>query len=176
MTENNLITLYHIVDNFIHSFLLKLLPEKRTSRFTMAGVVWNEECKLRMQCPWILSVYLPGLKTSKLSTKISWSITSHIFLLSRTTRIFEGHKQSNRIENVWSVMKMNYNLIYHRARSATGMSRHIFYSISDFLFHLIEDTQKWFLPFSSSVEKLEFCDLLNFRSLYQLFVFLTKNL
>ncbi len=39
MTENNLITLYHIVDNFIHSFLLKLLPEKRTSRFTMAGVV-----------------------------------------------------------------------------------------------------------------------------------------
>jgi hypothetical protein len=26
--------------------------------------------------------------------------------------------QRNRIENVWSVMKLNYNLIYHRARSA----------------------------------------------------------
>ena len=41
----------------------------------------------------------------------------------------------NRIENVWSVMKLNYNLIYHKARSVTGMFRHFFYSISAFLFH-----------------------------------------
>ncbi|MBQ7159928.1 MAG: hypothetical protein IJS09_10990 [Treponema sp.] len=60
------------------------------------------------------------------------------------------------IENVWSVMKLNYNLIYHRARSATGMFRHFFYSISAFLFHLVEDAQKWFLLLSSPVAKLEF--------------------
>ena len=69
---------------------------------------------------------------------------------------FEMLLQRNRIENVWSVMKLNYNLIYHRARSAAGMFRHFFYSISAFLFHLIEDTQLWFLPFCPSVAKLEF--------------------
>ena len=31
----------------------------------------------------------------------------------------------NRIEAVWPVMKSNYNLIYHRARNVTGMSRHL---------------------------------------------------
>ena len=34
--------------------------------------------------------------------------------------------------------------------------RHFFYSISAFLFHLIKYAQKWFLPFSLSVAKLEF--------------------
>ena len=29
----------------------------------------------------------------------------------------------NRIENVWSVMRLNYNLVYHRARSVAGMFR-----------------------------------------------------
>lgn len=62
----------------------------------------------------------------------------------------------NRIENIWSVMKLNYNLIYHRARSVTGMFRHFFYSISAFLFHLVEDAKQWFLPNLQSVAKLEF--------------------
>ncbi len=52
----------------------------------------------------------------------------------------------NRIENIWSVMKLNYNLIYHKARSITGMFRHFFYSISAFLFHLVDDAIQWFLP------------------------------
>ena len=69
---------------------------------------------------------------------------------------FELLLRRNRIENVWSVMKLNYNLIYHRARSATGMFRHFFYSISAFLLHLVEDAQKWFLPFAPPVAKLEF--------------------
>ena len=62
----------------------------------------------------------------------------------------------NRIENVWPVMKMNYNLIYHRERSVSGMFRHFFYSISAFLFHLVEDAKLWFLPNLAAVEKLEF--------------------
>lgn len=62
----------------------------------------------------------------------------------------------NRIENVWSVMKLNYNLIYHRARSITGMFRHFFYSISAFLFHVADDVQRWLIPFSPTAKKLEF--------------------
>ena len=62
----------------------------------------------------------------------------------------------NRIENVWSVMKLNYNLIYHRARSVKGMFRHFFYSISAFLFHLVEDVKQWFLPNYPILAKLEF--------------------
>ena len=42
------------------------------------------------------------------------------------------------------------------ARSATGMFRHFLYSISAFLIHLVDDVQKLFLPFTSSVAKLEF--------------------
>ena len=53
-------------------------------------------------------------------------------------------------------MKLNYNLIYHRARSVTGMFRHFFYSISAFLFHLVEDAMPWFLLGFNSVTKLEF--------------------
>ena len=54
-----------------------------------------------------------------------------------TKEQFKMLMQRNRIENVWSVMKLNYNLIYHRARSATGMFRHFFYSISGFCFILL---------------------------------------
>lgn len=35
-------------------------------------------------------------------------------------------RNRNIIENVWSVLKLNYNLIYHRARSVVGMFRHFF--------------------------------------------------
>lgn len=62
----------------------------------------------------------------------------------------------NRIENIWSVMKLNYNLIYHKARSITGMFRHFFYSISAFLFHFVDDAIQWFLPNFSIQQKLEF--------------------
>lgn len=62
----------------------------------------------------------------------------------------------NRIENVWSVMKLNYNLIYHRARSVRGMFRHFFYSISAFLLHFVRDALHWFLSDFPLVEKLEF--------------------
>lgn len=62
----------------------------------------------------------------------------------------------NRIENVWQVMKLNYNLVYHRARSVTGMFRHFFYSISAFLFHLLDDACQWFLPILNLHQKLEF--------------------
>ena len=73
-----------------------------------------------------------------------------------TKEQFEMLLHRNRIENVWSVMKLNYNLIYHRARSATGMFRHFFYSISGFLLHFVADVQKYFLPLYPSVAKLEF--------------------
>lgn len=62
----------------------------------------------------------------------------------------------NRIENVWSVMKLNYNLIYHKARSVTGMFRHFFYSISAFLFHQVDLALQWFLPNFGIQQKLEF--------------------
>lgn len=62
----------------------------------------------------------------------------------------------NRIENVWSVMKLNYNLIYHKARSVTGMFRHFFYSISAFLFHQVDLAIQWFLPNFGIQQKLEF--------------------
>ena len=73
-----------------------------------------------------------------------------------TKEQFQLLLQRNRIENVWSVMKLNYNLIYHRARSVTGMFRHFFYSISAFLFHLVEDAKQWFLPSFQTIAKLEF--------------------
>ncbi|MDO5767226.1 MAG: hypothetical protein Q4P83_06420 [Spirochaetales bacterium] len=72
------------------------------------------------------------------------------------------HEQSqlllnrNRIENVWSVMKLNYNLVYHRARSVAGMFRHFFYSISAFLLHLADDAKQWLLPNCPIAAKLEF--------------------
>ncbi len=62
----------------------------------------------------------------------------------------------NRIENVWSVMKLNYNLIYHKARSITGIFRHFFYSISAFLFHFVDNETQWFLPNCFVQQKLEF--------------------
>ena len=73
-----------------------------------------------------------------------------------TNEQFQLLLNRNRIENVWSVMKLNYNLIYHRARSVTGMFRHFFYSISAFLFHLVDDVKQWFLPNYPILEKLEF--------------------
>jgi len=62
----------------------------------------------------------------------------------------------NIIENVWSVMKLNYNLIYHRARSVTGMFRHFLYSISAFLFHKAYENQQLTSLKSYALEKLEF--------------------
>lgn len=50
----------------------------------------------------------------------------------------------NRIEAVWPVMKSNYNLIYHRARNVTGMSRHLFRSITAFSLHKAEFALQWF--------------------------------
>ena len=72
-----------------------------------------------------------------------------------TKEQFRLLRNRNIIENVWSVMKLNYNLIYHRARSITGMFRHFFYSISAFLFHRIDDVQQWFLPNLAFFIKLE---------------------
>lgn len=73
-------------------------------------------------------------------------------------RLFHFLLKHNRIENVWSVMKLNYNLIYHRERSVGGggMFRHFFYSISAFLFHSVEDAKQMFLPNLVAVVKLEF--------------------
>lgn len=62
----------------------------------------------------------------------------------------------NIIENVWSVLKLNYNLIYHRARSVTGMFRHFFYSISAFLFFRSHEKLEMVLQNSKKVAKLEF--------------------
>ena len=72
-----------------------------------------------------------------------------------TKEQFRLLRNRNIIENVWSVMKLNYNLIYHRVRSITGMFRHFFYSISAFLFHRIDDVQQWFLPNLAFFIKLE---------------------
>ena len=63
--------------------------------------------------------------------------------------------QRNRIENAWSVMKLNYNLIYHHAGSATGMFRHFFYSISAFLFHICWWCSTHFFPVFPAVPKTE---------------------
>lgn len=79
-----------------------------------------------------------------------------------TKEQFQFLLKRNRIENVWSVLKLNYNLIYHRARSVTGMFRNFFYSISAFLFHLVEDAMPWFLPYFNSVQNLNFDLLISF--------------
>lgn len=57
--------------------------------------------------------------------------------MKRTMTKEQGKLLRNRncIENVWSVMKRFYNLIYHAARSVIGMFRHFLYSISAFLIH-----------------------------------------
>lgn len=62
----------------------------------------------------------------------------------------------NIIENIWSVLKLNYNLIYHRARSIAGMFRHFFYSISAFLFHKVHNFKNKLSSKSCALEKLEF--------------------
>lgn len=62
----------------------------------------------------------------------------------------------NAIENVWSVLKLNYNLVYHRARSVVGMFRHFFFSISAFLFYRTHEKYNFFLRNSSFRGKLEF--------------------
>ena len=72
-----------------------------------------------------------------------------------TKEQFHLLRNRNIIENVWSVMKLNYNLIYHRARSITGLFRHFFYSIPAFLFRHIDDVQQWFLPDLAVFRKLE---------------------
>ena len=69
---------------------------------------------------------------------------------------FQLLNSRNIIENVWSVLKLNYNLIYHRARSITGMFRHFFYSISAFLFHKAHEIRKGFSSKLCVLEKLEF--------------------
>ena len=69
---------------------------------------------------------------------------------------FQLLNSRNIIENVWSVLKLNYNLIYHRARSITGMFRHFFYSISAFLFHKAHEIRKEFSSKLCVLEKLEF--------------------
>ena len=69
---------------------------------------------------------------------------------------FQLLNSRNIIENVWSVLKLNYNLIYHRARSITGMLRHFFYSISAFLFHKAHEIRKGFSSKLCVLEKLEF--------------------
>lgn len=43
-----------------------------------------------------------------------------------TKEQFRLLRNRNIIENVWSVMKLNYNLIYHRARSVMGDSSRLF--------------------------------------------------
>lgn len=73
-----------------------------------------------------------------------------------TEKQFRLLMRRNKIENVWSVMKLNYNLIYHRARSVRGMFRHFFYSISAFLLHFVRDALQCFLPDFPSLAKLEF--------------------
>ena len=62
----------------------------------------------------------------------------------------------NIIENVWSVLKLNYNLIYHRARSIVGMFRHFFYSISAFLFYKAHEKYTNISQNAFICEKLEF--------------------
>lgn len=65
-------------------------------------------------------------------------------------------RNRNVIENVWSVLKLNYNLVYHRARSVIGMFRHFFFSISAFLFYRAYDKHNLFLPNTAFCGKLEF--------------------
>ena len=49
-------------------------------------------------------------------------------------------------------MRLSYNLIYHRARSATGMFRHFSYNISAFLFHLVDDVRQASFPCKTSLK------------------------
>lgn len=73
-----------------------------------------------------------------------------------TRRQFQFLLKRNRIESVWSVIKLNYNLVYHRVRNVAGMFRQFFYSISAFLLHSVEDASQWFLSNLVAVAKLEF--------------------
>ena len=55
-------------------------------------------------------------------------------------------EQRNIIETVWSVMKGRFELVYTKARSLKGMSRHFFYSIAAFLISQSACRQKLFIP------------------------------
>ena len=83
---------------------------------------------------------------------------------------FQLLNSRNIIENVWSVLKLNYNLIYHRARSITGMFRHFFFSISAFLFHKTNELRKEFSSKLCVLENLNF-DLIisSFKGLQKIF-------
>jgi len=73
-----------------------------------------------------------------------------------TEEQFHFLRNRNCIENIWSVLKKNYNLIYHAARSITGMFRHFFYSITAFLLHKIGNPEDVLAVFFDKPLKLEF--------------------
>ncbi len=73
-----------------------------------------------------------------------------------TKQQFDYLRKRNRIENIWSVIKLNYNLIYHRARSIVGMFKHFLYSISAFLYHAVDYVSIFFKLLNRNTQKLEF--------------------
>jgi hypothetical protein len=42
-------------------------------------------------------------------------------------------RERSRIETIWDVLKERFQLVYHLARSMTGLFRHYFYSVASFL-------------------------------------------
>ena len=60
-------------------------------------------------------------------------------------------RKRNRIETVWDVLKERFQLVYHAARSITGLFRHYFYSIASFLISQRQSfTHFDFLPYVHS--------------------------
>jgi hypothetical protein len=51
-------------------------------------------------------------------------------------------KKRNRIELVWDVLKERFQLVFHLARSVTGLFRHYFYSIASYLVSISMDSSK----------------------------------
>jgi len=44
-------------------------------------------------------------------------------------------KRRSKIETLWDVLKERYGLVFHLARSFTGLLRHYFYSLLSYMFH-----------------------------------------
>ncbi len=65
-------------------------------------------------------------------------------------------RKRNCIENVWSVLKKNYQLIYHQARSVKGMFRHFFYSLASFLLNRLNKNLYNLCLNNLNIGKLEF--------------------
>lgn len=111
MTENDLIGLYCIGDDFFQRFV-----ETKAGKRHIGEYYGKRGPRRQLSVPEVM--YESGRKPCAAARKNMRRLM--------TKEQCQLLRNRNIIENVWSVLKLNYNLIYHRARSVVGMFRHFF--------------------------------------------------